>query len=92
MFLYRLINILYFLVPPPYGDGSRQNHSYFSLGASDKVMLQPPLNPSIPVTGERVAYLFLQLGIRNVIELLMAALTEQKILFFSRSFARLTGM
>ena len=53
-------------------------------------MLQPPLNSSIPVTGERVAYLFLQLGIRNVVELLMACLTEQKILFFSRSFSRLT--
>ena len=78
------------LVPVPCGDGNRQNHSYFSLGASDKIMLQPPLNPSIPATGERVAYLFLQLGIRNVVELLMACLTEQKILFFSRSFARLS--
>ena len=77
-------------VPASNGDTNRQNHSYFSLGASDKIMLQPPLNSSMPVTGDRVAHLFLQLGIRNVIELLMACLTEQKILFFSQSFARLT--
>ena len=79
-------------VPASLGDGNRQTHSYFSLGASDKIMLQPPLNPGIPLTGERVAYLFLQLGIRNVVELLMACLTEHKILFFSRSFSRLTGI
>ena len=67
-----------------------QNHAYFSLGASDKILIQPPISSTVPNTGERVAHLFLQLGIKNVIRLLMAALTEHKILFFSRSFSRLT--
>jgi myotubularin-related protein 5/13 len=46
--------------------------------------------PLIPQTGVKVALLFKQLGIRNVLWLIMAALTEQKILFHSESFARLT--
>ena len=46
--------------------------------------------PLIPQTGVKVALLFKQLGIRNVLWLVMAALTEQKILFHSESFARLT--
>ena len=69
-----------------------QSHAYFSLGASDKILLQPTQNDSVPNTGDQVAKLFLQLGIWNVVQLLMAALTEQKILFFSRSFSRLTGL
>ena len=67
-----------------------QSHTYFSLGATDKILLQPPVHESIPRTGQQVAQLFCQLGIKNVVQLLMAGLTEQKILFFSRSFSRLT--
>ena len=52
--------------------------------------ITPPTHPSLPQTGTKVALLFKQLGIRNVLWLIMAALTEQKILFHSDSFARLT--
>ena len=62
----------------------------FSLGACDKMTICPPSHPLIPQTGCKVAILFQQLGIRNVLWLIMAALTEQKILFHSDSFARLT--
>ena len=62
----------------------------FSLGASDRQMVQTPLYPDLPVTGTRVALLFLQLGIRNVLTLFSSVLTEQKILFYSQSFSRLT--
>ena len=62
----------------------------FSLGAMDKMTICPPTYPLIPQTGTKVALLFQQLGIRNVLWLIMAALTEQKILFHSESFARLT--
>jgi myotubularin-related protein 5/13 len=56
----------------------------------DKLTFNPPMYPLIPQTGCKVALLFKQLGIRNVLWLVMAALTEQKILFHSESFARLT--
>lgn len=62
----------------------------FSLSNLDKLSLNPPIYPLVPQTGTRVALLFKQLGIRNVLWLVMAALTEQKILFHSTSFARLT--
>ena len=62
----------------------------FSLGASDKLLIHPPTHPTIPVTGNRVALLFQQLGIHNVLLLLVAALTEHKLLFHSTSFSRLT--
>ncbi|XP_023320914.1 myotubularin-related protein 13 isoform X8 [Eurytemora carolleeae] len=62
----------------------------FSLGATDRQMIQPPLYPDMPVTGCRVALIFQQLGISNVLTLFSAVLTEQKILFHSQSFSRLT--
>jgi myotubularin-related protein 5/13 len=62
----------------------------FSLGANDRQVVQAATFPAIPVTGSRVALLFHQLGIRNVLTLFAALLTEQKILFYSQSFARLT--
>jgi myotubularin-related protein 5/13 len=62
----------------------------FSLGANDRQILQSAAHPALPVTGGRVALLFHQLGIRNVLTLFAALLTEQKILFHSQSFARLT--
>lgn len=65
-------------------------HLKFSLGATDKLLVHPPMYPTIPFTGVRVALLFQQLGIRNVLCLLMAALTEHKLLFHSQSFSRLT--
>ena len=46
--------------------------------------------PRPPVTGQRVALLFNQLGIRAVLTLFSAILTEQKILFYSQSNSRLT--
>merc|ERR1719422_2599284 len=62
----------------------------FSLGGNDRQILQPPTYPDIPVSGMRVALLFQQLGIRSVLTLFSAVLTEQKILFYSSSFSRLT--
>ena len=62
----------------------------FSLGANDKQVVQPPLYPDLPITGSRVALLFQQLGINNVLTLFCALLTEQKILLHSQSFSRLT--
>lgn len=72
-------------VPGPGGPQVR-----FSLGASDKILMQPPVHSQVPVTGTKVALLFQQLGIRNVLTLFCAALTELKILFYSQSFNRLT--
>jgi DENN (AEX-3) domain len=72
-------------VPPPGGPQVR-----FSIGAGDKQALQPPLSPSLPITGTCVALLFQQLGIKNVLLLFCAMMTEHKILFHSKSYTRLT--
>lgn len=72
-------------VPPPGGPQVR-----FSIGAGDKQALQPPLSSSLPVTGTCVSFLFAQLGIKNVLQLFCAVMTEHKILFHSKSFTRLT--
>ena len=62
----------------------------FSIGAGDRQSLQPPISQSLPVTHASVNLLFLQLGIRNVLVLFCAIMTEHKILFHSRSYNRLT--
>lgn len=72
-------------VPPPGGPQVR-----FSIGAGDKQALQPPQSPTIPVTGTCVDFLFQQLGIKNVMLLFCSIMTEQKILFHSKSYSRLT--
>ncbi|XP_021707699.1 myotubularin-related protein 13 [Aedes aegypti] len=72
-------------VPPPGGPQVR-----FSIGAGDKQVLQPPISPTIPVTGSCVSLLFHQLGIKNVMLLFCAVMTEHKILFHSTSYSRLT--
>ncbi|CAD7092899.1 unnamed protein product [Hermetia illucens] len=72
-------------VPPSGGPQVR-----FSIGASDKQALQPPLSASLPVTGTCVSFLFRQLGIKNVLLLFCAVMTEHKILFHSKSYFRLT--
>lgn len=72
-------------VPPPGGPQVR-----FSIGAGDRQALQPPLSPSLPVTHTSVHLLFQQLGIRDVLVLFCAIMTEHKILFHSRSYTRLT--
>ncbi|XP_044747784.1 myotubularin-related protein 13 isoform X1 [Coccinella septempunctata] len=72
-------------VPPPGGPQVR-----FSIGAGDRQALQPPLSPSLPVTHTSVNLLFSQLGIRNVLVLFCAIMTEHKILFHSKSYSRLT--
>ncbi|RWS10543.1 myotubularin-related protein 13-like isoform X4, partial [Dinothrombium tinctorium] len=71
-------------VPPPGGPPAR-----FSLGAGDKQQIQPPLSPTVPVTGTTVYQLFEQLGIQSVITLFTAITTEHKILFHSKSYTRL---
>ncbi|KAK9708693.1 uDENN domain [Popillia japonica] len=72
-------------VPPPGGPQVR-----FSIGAGDRQALQPPISPSLPVTHTSVNLLFHQLGIRNVLVLFCAIMTEHKILFHSKSYNRLT--
>lgn len=72
-------------VPPPGGPQVR-----FSIGAGDRQALQPPLSNTLPVTHHSVATLFQQLGIHNVLTVFCAAITEQKIVFHSCSYSRLT--
>ncbi|XP_065158308.1 myotubularin-related protein 13 isoform X2 [Atheta coriaria] len=72
-------------VPPPGGPQVR-----FSIGAGDRQALQPPISPSLPVTHTSVNLLFQELGIRNVLVLFCAIMTEHKILFHSKSYNRLT--
>ena len=79
-------NLLGMVVVPAPGSSPLK----FSLGATGRQLIQPPLHGCMPVTRCRVALLFQQLGIRNVLTLFSAVLTEQKILFYSQSFARLT--
>ncbi|XP_070619420.1 myotubularin-related protein 13 isoform X2 [Erythrolamprus reginae] len=62
----------------------------FSLGAGDRQLIQIPLHDSLPITGTSVALLFQQLGIQNVLNLFCAVLTENKVLFHSASFQRLS--
>uniref|UniRef100_A0A8C5U0X9 SET binding factor 2 n=1 Tax=Malurus cyaneus samueli TaxID=2593467 RepID=A0A8C5U0X9_9PASS len=68
----------------------RANLKLFSLGAGDRQLIQTPLHDSLPVTGTSVALLFQQLGIQNVLSLFCAVLTENKVLFHSASFQRLS--
>lgn len=71
-------------VPAPGGPQVR-----FSIGAGDRQALQPPLSAVLPITSCVVYQLFQQLGIHNVVTLFCAAMTELKILFYSRSYCRL---
>ncbi|KAH7968208.1 hypothetical protein HPB52_007021 [Rhipicephalus sanguineus] len=71
-------------VPAPGGPQVR-----FSIGAGDRQALQPPLSALLPITSCIVYELFQQLGIHNVVTLFCAAMTELKILFYSRSYCRL---
>ncbi|EDW84800.1 uncharacterized protein Dwil_GK14310 [Drosophila willistoni] len=72
-------------VPPAGGPQVR-----FSIGAGDKQSLQPPQSSSLPTTGSGVHFLFKQLGIKNVLILLCAVMTENKILFHSKCYWHLT--
>ncbi|XP_063802513.1 myotubularin-related protein 13 isoform X1 [Pseudophryne corroboree] len=78
-------NLLTCIIPS--GGGSQK---LFSLGAGDRQLIQTPLCGTLPVTGTSVALLFQQLGIQNVLSLLCAVLTENKVLFHSSSFQRLS--
>lgn len=72
-------------VPSPGGPQVR-----FSIGAGDKQSLQPPLSSTLPVTSSSVYFLFQRLGIKNVLLLFCAIMTENKVLFHSKSYSRLT--
>ena len=71
-------------VPPPGGPQIR-----FSIGVGDRQCLQPPSSATVPCSGTTVTRLFEQLGIKNVLTVFSAALTEQKVLFHSSSYTRL---
>ncbi|XP_076471850.1 myotubularin-related protein 13-like isoform X2 [Babylonia areolata] len=73
-------------VPPPGGPQVR-----FSIGAGDRQALQPPLSSTLPVSHDSVALFFDQMGINNAILVFCAALTDNKILFYSNSYCRLTA-
>lgn len=60
-----------------------------SLGAGDLQLIHPPQSTSVPITGTAVYRLFEELGIHNVVTLFCAVMTEQKILFHSKSYTRL---
>ncbi|XP_070281416.1 myotubularin-related protein 13 isoform X3 [Myotis yumanensis] len=80
-----IANLCACLVPAAGG-----SQKLFSLGAGDRQLIQTPLHDSLPVTGTSVALLFQQLGIQNVLSLFCAVLTENKVLFHSSSFQRLS--
>ncbi|XP_057605257.1 myotubularin-related protein 13 isoform X4 [Hippopotamus amphibius kiboko] len=80
-----IANLCACLVPTAGG-----SQKLFSLGAGDRQLIQTPLHDSLPVTGTSVALLFQQLGIQNVLSLFCAVLTENKVLFHSASFQRLS--
>uniref|UniRef100_A0A8B9SDL7 SET binding factor 2 n=1 Tax=Apteryx owenii TaxID=8824 RepID=A0A8B9SDL7_APTOW len=80
-----IANLCSCLVPASGG-----SQKLFSLGAGDRQLIQTPLHDSLPVTGTSVALLFQQLGIQNVLSLFCAVLTENKVLFHSTSFQRLS--
>ncbi|XP_067396874.1 myotubularin-related protein 13 isoform X2 [Emydura macquarii macquarii] len=80
-----IANLCSCLVPAAGG-----SQKLFSLGAGDRQLIQTPLYDSLPVTNTSVALLFQQLGIQNVLSLFCAVLTENKVLFHSASFQRLS--
>ncbi|XP_069891393.1 myotubularin-related protein 13 isoform X3 [Dipodomys merriami] len=80
-----IANLCACLVPASGG-----SQKLFSLGAGDRQLIQTPLHDSLPITGTSVALLFQQLGIQNVLNLFCAVLTENKVLFHSASFQRLS--
>lgn len=61
----------------------------FSLGANDKQVLQPPLSSTIPITSSYVFELFNQLGIYAVVNIVIALMTENKVLILSRSYTQI---
>uniref|UniRef100_A0A674IAP9 SET binding factor 2 n=1 Tax=Terrapene triunguis TaxID=2587831 RepID=A0A674IAP9_9SAUR len=79
-----IANLCSCLVPAAGGS----QHSVESAG--DRQLIQTPLHDSLPVTSTSVALLFQQLGIQNVLSLFCAVLTENKVLFHSASFQRLS--
>uniref|UniRef100_H2Y622 Myotubularin-related protein 13 n=1 Tax=Ciona savignyi TaxID=51511 RepID=H2Y622_CIOSA len=80
-----IAKLLIVKVPPP---GSAMLR--FSIGAADKQAIQTPQSDHLPVTRASVAMLLRQLGILNVLNILCAALVDQKLLFYSCSYSRLS--
>jgi len=62
----------------------------FSIGALDKQAIFTPRCQHLPVTSSSVTMLLRQLGILNVMNVLCAALVDQKVILFSCSYSRLT--
>jgi myotubularin-related protein 5/13 len=81
-----ITNLLTTTVPSP---GSGLTFT-FSLGADDRHAVQSTSSTMIPNTGASVYNLFKELGINHVLKLLCAILSDFKILFFSRSYSKLT--
>lgn len=79
-------NILSSVCVPPAGGPALR----FSIGADDRQVIQPAASPTVPCTGLAVYNLFKELGIDHVVTIFCAALSDIKILFFSRSYWKLT--
>ena len=62
----------------------------FTLGADDRHSIQSAASTTVPNTGTCVYNLFKELGISHVIKLICSILADFKIIFFSRSYSKLT--
>jgi hypothetical protein len=62
----------------------------FTLGADDRHLIQSAASTTVPNTGTCVYNLFKELGINHVIKLICSILADFKIIFFSRSYSKLT--
>lgn len=80
-----LANLLMVSIPPRGAPVTR-----FTIGAADRQALETPECEELPVTRSSVATLLRHLGILNVMNVLTAALVDQKLLFYSCSFSRLS--
>lgn len=61
----------------------------FTLGAGDRQVIVPPATSTIPVTGCCVYELFQQLGIAATVNVVMALMTENRVLIHSRSYKQI---
>ena len=60
------------------------------MGADDRHFIQSTASLTVPNTGTCVYNLFKELGISHVIKLICSILADFKIIFFSRSYSKLT--
>ncbi|XP_043914864.1 myotubularin-related protein 13 [Protopterus annectens] len=75
----------------PLAGGSQKIFSLITAGGGgDRKLISTPLGDALPTTGIQMRNLFQSLGIQNILRLFCAVLTEQKIVFHSTSYQRLS--